>query len=667
MGIRIVHRFRLFTVLLVTFIFLFPPMILEIPVEIIGKSSASPPTILDVSFSYDHVHSGGMVYIYLNAIDSEDSEQDLKVNRIELRENTSKDQNPPPSPWYIDSSRFIINYDEGYSEEGFLISSLSFSSSASKVDYDIRINIIDLDGNESGWHYNFNAVSYHTCPHILKDITFQEDEVFRGDTIFITANATHIDCNESELGVKIDYRNVSGEWRSLNVTPDMYNYSDGGYWKIPFSPGLDWDDDQLGSCEIRGRMTYMGGYGPFDEEYGYVEVKNNIPKATSLSSETKSVKRGSTIRIYSNGIDRENSDDNLYVDMEYRENGTDSWQHQYINDKDYNHNLSQWEIDFSPHSDAALVSYDFRVRFFDDMNYSSWIMEENIVSVKNAIPVVTQVFTSKPVISRIDGVSLSAEGYDFDSNIESLTPNFQYRGPNDEHWINQSESYYFTDPSLYLGRWVVSFIPPGDADLGLYSFRVEFTDETNNTSEPIEMMDVLRVENSAPEVHIMTPWPGSNWSTELTFEARARDENNSELTWEWDFGDGVTSIETTPIHTYYRNGNYNITVTVTDSDGGVGTDTRRIRIRNADGRDPDRDGLTNIEELNLGTDPEDPDTDSDGIIDSQDYYPLDPTRWRSPLQNALLVFFVVMILLTIPIVYFTYRRLKNKEKKEVEK
>jgi hypothetical protein len=35
----------------------------------------------------------------------------------------------------------------------------------------------------------------------------------------------------------------------------------------------------------------------------------------------------------------------------------------------------------------------------------------------------------------------------------------------------------------------------------------------------------------------------------------------------WDFGDGVTSTETNPVHTYTSGGNYNPTLTISGPDG----------------------------------------------------------------------------------------------------
>ena len=47
-------------------------------------------------------------------------------------------------------------------------------------------------------------------------------------------------------------------------------------------------------------------------------------------------------------------------------------------------------------------------------------------------------------------------------------------------------------------------------------------------------------------------------------------------------------------------------------------------------RDSDNDGLSDVEEMLKGTDPNNPDTDGDGIIDSVDPYPLDPTLPAKP-------------------------------------
>jgi len=45
------------------------------------------------------------------------------------------------------------------------------------------------------------------------------------------------------------------------------------------------------------------------------------------------------------------------------------------------------------------------------------------------------------------------------------------------------------------------------------------------------------------------------------------------ITWSWDFGDGTTSTEQSPTHTYTQVGTYNVTLTITDAKGGTSTRT----------------------------------------------------------------------------------------------
>ncbi|WBB62076.1 PQQ-dependent sugar dehydrogenase [Streptomyces sp. WMMC500] len=58
------------------------------------------------------------------------------------------------------------------------------------------------------------------------------------------------------------------------------------------------------------------------------------------------------------------------------------------------------------------------------------------------------------------------------------------------------------------------------------------------------------------------------------------DPDGTELTYSWDFGDGATSDQADPAHTYTENGTYNVTLTATDSDGLTGSANVQITVGN---------------------------------------------------------------------------------------
>jgi len=60
--------------------------------------------------------------------------------------------------------------------------------------------------------------------------------------------------------------------------------------------------------------------------------------------------------------------------------------------------------------------------------------------------------------------------------------------------------------------------------------------------------------------------------------AGSSDENNDDLTYEWDFGDGETGTRVSPSHTYDKPGEYTVKLTVTDSEGASDTDTTTVEI-----------------------------------------------------------------------------------------
>jgi hypothetical protein len=194
---------------------------------------------------------------------------------------------------------------------------------------------------------------------------------------------------------------------------------------------------------------------------------------------------------------------------------------------------------------------------------------------------------------RFEAIYISANGTDDDGSEFALTPSFQYKGPQDSNWISYGDSgSYFTGSSQYAnGYWRIEFTPAIEADLGLYSFRVQFADDYHS-SQWSTKLNSFTLNNNLPTVKIIAPSQGEQSTSSITFRATASDIEEPTLAFQWDFGDGSGLLSTveSPTYNYSANGTYIITVMVTDSDGGTASDTISIIIPEIGAGDGNGDG-----------------------------------------------------------------------------
>ena len=64
----------------------------------------------------------------------------------------------------------------------------------------------------------------------------------------------------------------------------------------------------------------------------------------------------------------------------------------------------------------------------------------------------------------------------------------------------------------------------------------------------------------------------------VTFTNTSTDSNNDIVSWAWDFGDGASSTDANPLHTYAEAGSYEVTLTATDSEGQTDTFTQTVVV-----------------------------------------------------------------------------------------
>jgi PKD repeat protein len=74
-------------------------------------------------------------------------------------------------------------------------------------------------------------------------------------------------------------------------------------------------------------------------------------------------------------------------------------------------------------------------------------------------------------------------------------------------------------------------------------------------------------------------------TTDLTvdFTDQSTDSDGSVVAWSWGFGDGATSTEQNPSHTYARDGTYTVKLTVTDDDGATDPASQDVTVSEGGG------------------------------------------------------------------------------------
>jgi PKD repeat protein/glucose/arabinose dehydrogenase len=138
------------------------------------------------------------------------------------------------------------------------------------------------------------------------------------------------------------------------------------------------------------------------------------------------------------------------------------------------------------------------------------------------------------------------------SNVQDF-PNLNYLSPMDME--------FGPDGALYLAEWGQGF-QADHPESGIY--RIDYVPQT------------------APKVTASADPDRGTVPLEVSFDAEGTNADgtpNPDLEYEWDFGDGNTSDEEDPVHTYTEPGIYQAEVTVTDPDTSEqGTDSVTIRV-----------------------------------------------------------------------------------------
>ena len=114
---------------------------------------------------------------------------------------------------------------------------------------------------------------------------------------------------------------------------------------------------------------------------------------------------------------------------------------------------------------------------------------------------------------------------------------------------------------------------------GSYTVTLTVSDDNGGTDE------------SSDQVNVTVPLPEPNKAPQADFDVhcsrltctfvdKSKDDDGVIVSWQWSFGDGATSSERHPVHTYGEEGKYNVLLVVTDDRGA--TDAK---VKDADAKE----------------------------------------------------------------------------------
>lgn len=114
---------------------------------------------------------------------------------------------------------------------------------------------------------------------------------------------------------------------------------------------------------------------------------------------------------------------------------------------------------------------------------------------------------------------------------------------------------------------------------GTYTATLTVTDNDNNTASDTANV-VIQASNEAPIVKVNGPYSSISGQEIIMNSIGSVDSDGSIVTYFWNFGDGNTSSQENPKHTYSIAGDYTVTLSVTDNGGLTSTATTNATVTN---------------------------------------------------------------------------------------
>ena len=231
--------------------------------------------------------------------------------------------------------------------------------------YSFRVRFHDPGTAISAWYYSEDTVEVQEGPPVAYIDSISPDPAYDIDEINFTGHGE--DAEDAIVGY-VWTSDIDGE---LSTQSEFDAYLSVGTHTITFRV----QDDE--------------GQWSFNVTHTLLVKLYQPPEATSVDPDMAQLERGRSLVIYANGTDDEVVENNLTIQLAYRDldSGGGGWNTTYLGTPLFSGD--RWQVLFSPPAGAPTGNYSLRVRFHDGIQWSDWFYNNASLLVLNSRPTAT--------------------------------------------------------------------------------------------------------------------------------------------------------------------------------------------------------------------------------------------------------------------------------------
>jgi len=259
-------------------------------------------------------------------------------------------------------------------------------------------------------------------------------------------------------------------------------------------------------------------------------VLNNVPAITDFNISANTAYYGDKRHFMAEGTDVEDASSELNYSVQYKFSSEDNWKNLWYENAQFKDPGKI--LTFNISSDWRYGYYDFRINVSDcDFAYSNWSYANKSLLVLPYQPVLDLIRLSKYKIYRTEGIGITVNCSDKDSEKKTLAVTLQYTRSEIENWLNL--------PLQFSGTyWESSLTTNKTTKLGNYSFRARVCDFEKNISPWYYLNNSLLVLNNIPTAFDLLIKPKTclrGTPATITFDGSDVENTGAELTPELEY------------------------------------------------------------------------------------------------------------------------------------